>query len=1487
MAQRIIRKSVKAIVVAQLLLLFMMLLLGSLIQSSAVQKSWLRSLSNRLSANIGSEVSIKRVKWQFPKTFVFEQILIGDQHHDTLFYIGDLSTSLRFINLEKNEISLNRLSLTDVLVNFKEYSGTNQFNYEFFFDFLAGGPRDPNKTPTIWKIYFSEANLSNATFAYKIEDASIRGRRFNESDFRFEHIEAQLEDFSIVDDSLNFFIRSLALKERNSFSVIEAKAQAVICSQAMIFSELSLRTEFSYLKNHFAMHYQNWRSFNNFNTEIELHGVLENAEIDFKDIAYFSDDLKDWTHHLTASGQVKGPLAELKAKDVNIDYLKKTKFIGSGDIIGLPDSENMLLDIQISSASTNISDLSSFLRENLKNPYLERLGEIHFNGNFTGLYHDFVAFGVFNTAAGEVVTDLNMKLSESNTYSGKIALNRFNLGSFLNNEDIGTISMTTEIEGEEFDWDHLSLKTKSTIFEVEVLGYPYQQILFESEVAQKVIIGDLSIQDPHLGLRVNGKVALNQDNPLYQIKTIVKKADLASLGWDKNNPTSITFSSFLNIRGSDVNNLEGEIALLETLIERNQEPFYIDSILFCSNISGSEKLLELQSDVMDARIKGSFSYSNLTKSWNNILASLLPNTLKLEKHSVESQHFEFAAEFKRTREFIALFSEGTWIGQGDIKGVYVSDHNFLSTEANLNKIHYKEYEVQDLKLSAEPVSGIEKTTILSLKTGPVMMNDSLLIQTTRLDLTTTPGLTTYSLGISGLYNRNHILLDGDIGFEEETANARISKSVMDIGGEIWTIDTSALISFDFKDRLLLESVIISRNNEKLSLNGDISKNKSLLELQFDQFGLKVINQLMPTKKDIIFGGVANGYLNIRNLNADLPSFTSDFSIKSLELNGDTLGDLFLKAKAVNDYKLITVSGSINNGSLQNLEIGGFIKPEGTNNLTLNASIKPTTTNVLQPFLKGVVSNLNGQVSANVKITGNINSPTINGFLKFDDAGFTVDYLKTRYLFSHSFKLDNNRIDLGSFILRDENKGTAQIGGYLSHQLFTNFKLNIEARQIQNLMVLNTKENDDDYYYGQAIISGSAKFSGSFENLRMDVNAKSEKGSAIYIPLENYGGTSEMNFINFVNFNEMTKSDPYQDLSGIEMNFDLALNPNAEIQIIFDSKLGDIIKARGNGNLSLRINSNGDFKMFGDYEVVSGDYLFTALSLINKRFVINPGGTITWNGDPLNANLNLVTRYKTRTSPENLVAGLVSNEDLQAYKQPTDVEALMRLRGNLSAPEIRFGIHIPDLSNITLGNRVNTNTLLNVIKRIENDQEEMTRQVFSLLVANMFIRPALSQQFDANAASGEVQNGLLSSSVGDLLSNQISNWLGQINSGWNLGINYLPGDRRANQTDLLISASQKFLNDRLEIQGTIGTNSTVRNISATYVVSTDGRLRVRAFNRTGVLQSLDNNNVQIPNRDRNINTQGVGLFYRIEFDMLSPERKEIRRQLEKARREGAL
>jgi hypothetical protein len=316
-----------------------------------------------------------------------------------------------------------------------------------------------------------------------------------------------------------------------------------------------------------------------------------------------------------------------------------------------------------------------------------------------------------------------------------------------------------------------------------------------------------------------------------------------------------------------------------------------------------------------------------------------------------------------------------------------------------------------------------------------------------------------------------------------------------------------------------------------------------------------------------------------------------------------------------------------------------------------------------------------------------------------------------------------------------------------------------------------------------------------------------------------------------------------DLSGIQLNFDLAVTNDADVQIIFDSKIGDIIKAKGNGNIKMEITTRGDFNMYGDYEIEQGDYLFTLKNVINKKFIIEKGSSIKWNGSPYNGIADITAAYHVKTSLFNLNPIDSSAEN----KKRIDVDCLLSMKDKIFNPTITFDIDLPNSDD----------TKKNLVKSHTSTEEEMNRQVFSLLILNSFTT-------ESNILNS-VGPGLGSTST-EMLSNQLSNWLSQINKNFDIGVNYHPGTQMTSE-EMEVALSTQIFNDRLSIDGNVGVSSNQKNVSKASNIVGDVNLDYKLTDRVHAKFYNKSNTVDLLNSNSPY-TQGIGILYRKEFDALS-------------------
>jgi hypothetical protein len=368
---------------------------------------------------------------------------------------------------------------------------------------------------------------------------------------------------------------------------------------------------------------------------------------------------------------------------------------------------------------------------------------------------------------------------------------------------------------------------------------------------------------------------------------------------------------------------------------------------------------------------------------------------------------------------------------------------------------------------------------------------------------------------------------------------------------------------------------------------------------------------------------------------------------------------------------------------------------------------------------------------------------------------------------------------------------------------------------------------------------------------MEINMKTNGGTRFVIPLDGPSEMSNNEFIQFVSKDTVKKVKPISK-SNISLDFNLEATSDAEVQLIFDEKSGDVIKARGDGNLHMKINSKGKFDMFGDYVLSTGDYLFTLENFVTKKFEIEKGSSIKWNGNVYKANIDIVANYKQRAS----IKPLFPNDSASNYNKRFPVDCKLYMKDKLTSPDIEFGIELPTIDE-------STRTL---VKNLLVDPNELNRQVFSLLLLRSFVTPIA-----VTGGSGVNAGGAMAATGSEMLSNKISSWLNGVTKDVDIGVNYRPGDALSNE-ELDLALSKQLFNNRLTIDGNLGVNNNSANSKTTnnsnligdvtveLKLTESGKYRVKGFNRS-------NDNTQVLNSGGPF-TQGVGIFYREEFESLN-------------------
>ena len=533
----------------------------------------------------------------------------------------------------------------------------------------------------------------------------------------------------------------------------------------------------------------------------------------------------------------------------------------------------------------------------------------------------------------------------------------------------------------------------------------------------------------------------------------------------------------------------------------------------------------------------------------------------------------------------------------------------------------------------------------------------------------------------------------------------------------------------------------------------------------------------------------------------------------------------------------------------------FINDQLESFLNLDATLRNFNLSPFSPLGEDVISKIRGYVTGDARITGPLSNPSVNGLLTLNQAGLTIPYLNVDVALGESSRINllNQTFEFDNIQLTDTKyKTRASLNGMMTHNNFTDWFMDLELdTRNSRFLVLDTEESDDELYYGTGFVNGQATLSGPVDALTISVDGATGAGTSLKIPISDVATIGDDSFITFVDKHAEKDNDGrvLQDIKGLELNFELSVTPDAEVEIVLDKKSGSTLKGSGEGILLMEINTKGKFNMWGDFVTYSGEYNFKYGGLIDKRFKVLPGGSISWEGDPLTASLsNMEAVYSLNANP----ALLLENPQ---YNKKIETEVVIHLEGQLMQPETVFDIRFPD-TNPVVASELNY--------RLE-DRDKKQLQALSLLSQGTFTNEvSINNQF--------VSRNLLE--TGFSMINQI---LDDKEGKIDLGISYEQGDRGA---AIDLATSDRFgvtvstqISDRILLNGKIGVpiggvSQTVvaGDVEVEILLNEDGSLSAKIFNKENEIQQFLS--------DRIGYTQGVGLSYKVDFNTFQDLMRKI-------------
>lgn len=1438
-----------------------MLLLGSFflaIQIGSVQTWLAKRLTAYLSTELNATVSIERVKIRFIKSVVLEKLFVADQHGDTLIYADEFVASIDNFSSNDRVVDIGKVTLADGQFNLIHYRGEPHDNLYFLTDYFS--TPDTTSTGRPWKFTVDAFDLKNMQFVSEVQDDSAATFGVDFSHLKVSRINGRFRNFHVMNDSIFVKIEHLSFFEKSGFKVDEFAADAKVSSTQIRLKDLAIRSDHSNINGDLTFDYDSFPDFDEFTHNIRWNATFRQSTISFSDIAFFASDLKGWNKHVQIDGTFKGTVNRFRGRNVKLAWGDKSFFRGNVSMNGLPVWEETYMDILADEVQTDKNDIEWIqfppfdsgdhivVPENLAH-----LGTVHFKGKFTGFANDFVAYGSFNTAIGMVNSDLNLKyVKDHASYKGHLSTLNFDIGKIAQVKDLGNVTFSADVKGSGLQLNNINASLKGKVESIVYRKYPYRNILIDGQIAKRLFNGSFIVNDPNADLEFSGTIDYRKELPEFDFVADIRSVYLDSLNLFELKGTSRLQTTIqTHFIGNKPDNLVGSILIDNTNFLSNKKLYHLNTVSVRSDKTGNSRSIEVHSDLLEADFDGEFEFATLPDAFKEIIPRFLPSVVLPKKAFVSNQNFNFDIRLKNMNLISELFLPSWDVSPNtSIVGRFNSINHDFHFDLNSDYIRYKTFDLTNISTM---VDAGQTELQVDVKSVRLLNKEKPFIELPELKAVAKQDKVDFILKLADqdtFPNRAHI--EGNVRFfSSQRFDLHIDSSFLVVQNQQWKMNKDNLLRFD-TTAIAISGLQFYKSGQEISFDGKITRSPDeLLKLHLDNFDLDNLNPLLRAGNTKL-GGIVSGDLALKDVYNDLQVQT-DLSIAGLSLNNDTLGNAMVKMQYKGDKSVIGTKFVITRGSVNVIDISGdyyLSKPD--ENLDMTVRLNNFYLHTLERYMEGIVTDVHGKVSSDLKLTGSFDKPAFNGTVDFVKTSLIVDYLKTRYSFTSTIEVKENEFVIDGLKLVDVNNNEAVANGSVFHDYFRNFRfdLNLKASRFQ---VMNTALKDNSLYYGLANASGFAHFYGPLETMSMDISLSPDKGTVINIPLNTSSELVQSDFVTFVDRHRDTTRSITRtqvNLSGIRLNMNLDMNPNAMFNIIFDEKIGDVISGSGKGSLRLDINTAGAFNMYGNYIIDRGDYLFTLQNLINKKFTIEPGGRISWAGDPYEATVDLSAVYVVYTS------SLYNVLPDSSYKRRLPVDCRLFLSNKLMNPTITYEINVRGLDPTAQG----------VVKTILNNEQEINKQMFGLLVLNQFVPPNAAGQvgrLDAGAGAG--------ASASELLSNQVSNWLGQLSKDVNIGLNYRAADTYSSE-EVQLMFSKTLLNDRLTLEGNVGylnnqnpaavstasgNSNVVGDFYAEWKLNEDGRLRVKGFNRS--------NAGNIITYSQSPYTQGLGLFYRQEFN----------------------
>lgn len=1353
-------------------------------------------------------------------------------------------------------------------------------------------PKETVAKPLPWRVDIAKLSLTNDTVSYNDNTQKPLKTGMDYSHLYLSQIAIDADAVVAASDQYRANIKQVSFDEKSGFKLSQLSTDAVYTDTAMSLKNLLVRTNHSVIRSQAYARYTSVTQLSKQpgNTFVDLDLVHDSIAV--RDVIMIMPamqaQLKKYERNvLHVNGKAKGYVKNISIPNFEASGIGNTALQLNGNIQGLPDGAKAYYNINLKKLVTSRRDIQNFAPPKTMPDSIRIPENISMTGNFKGTQNDFTALLDARTTNGNLLVSGSMKNKTS--YDVKATVDKVDVGYItMQEKNIGKVSLEATAKGNGFDYKKMTTDLHAKVINAEVKGYEYKNLLLDATANNGEATVKSSINDPNIHYTLDAASNLTNKYPSVKMQLQLDTLNLQALHFVTD---TLQFHGNINADFASTNpdSLQGVLVMKDVIMLQDSMRYNTDSISLVAERNANIQALSLHTEFADVKMEGEYKLTETGTALQQVIKKYYAvRTFKDTAFTAQNWQLDLKI---RTSPLLLQFQPGLK-GTDTITGKI----NFNSNEGAINA----NIVAPKVRYAGQTFTGVHvyaNTEADRLQYGAT------------IDKGGSRSLLLYKSGVTG-YVANNILhtniylkdkadkykyrLGGSLSQTEKGIRFAFSQDTLLLNYEQWSMANDNYVEYD-STGIIVNNLALSKQEELLKINSESLSTAAPIEVNFSKFRIKTLIAFV-NEDSLQVDGIIDGKAVVKNVMKD-PQFTSDIHIHDLVYNKDTLGTIMVKVdnETVNAFAAnLSIKG--NNNDV--VATGKYYTGEGR--MDMKMDINQLNLAIVKAFAQEQLTDVGGFMKGNIAATGTLDKPVLRGELSFDNAYIVPVMTGEKLRFAKDkISLDEEGINFSKFTLIDSagNKATLDGNIYTTDYKKYRFDMSLAAN---NFRVVNAPQASGRLFYGRLNIDANVDVLGTIDAPKIEggFRVNKETNFTLILPSSDPEVEDRKGVVRFVDKNprraDSTRLRTFLDslnrtaeVRGMDVSLNIETDTAAMFTMIIDERNGDALTFRGKADLNGGMDPSGKISLTGNYILNSGAYSLS-LSVLKKKFDIVKGSSITWTGDPTSAQVDITATYLAKTPSIDLMASSLSksSDNTNKYKEKLPFLVNLKMQGELLKPVITFDITLPQ-SELSQWPDVGTK-----LQQVRNDQSELNKQVFALLLLNRFVQEDITQSGADAPSAGDMAR----QSASNILADQLNRFAGSLIQGVdvNFGVNsetdYSTGNAQE-RTDLTVGVSKKLLNDRLRVN--VGSNFQLDGPSASetnkttniagdvqidYQLSKDGRYMVRAYRKDQYESVIEGQVVE------------TGLSFILTFDYnefkelfqrVKKEEKKERKQREKA------